>query len=63
MKRVCDICGCEADEYWMQTYNSGRRTFWLCWDCWKNSQYEANKSDLTRQKKLYKIANSKKRYK
>jgi ribosome-binding protein aMBF1 (putative translation factor) len=62
MKRHCDICGCEADEYWMQSYNTGRKVVWLCWDCYKNSQYEATKSDLSRQKKLYQIANSKKRH-
>ena len=63
MKRHCDFCGIEADEHWMESYNTGRRTVWLCWECYKNSQYEANKSDLTRQKKLYKIHNSKKRNK
>ena len=63
MKRNCDICGCEADDHWMQSYNSGRKTFWLCWECYKNSQYEANKSDLSRQKKLYQIAKSKQRIK
>ena len=61
MKRTCDICGLEADEHWMQSYNVGRRTMWLCWDCFKNSQYEANKSDKHRQQRLYKMHNSKKR--
>ena len=63
MKRICDICGLTADEYWMHPYNTGRRIIWLCWDCFKQSQYEANKSDLERQKKLYKIAKSKQRIK
>lgn len=63
MNRHCDICGIEADEYWMMSYNTGRRVMWFCWDCWKNSQYEANKSDLSRQKKLYQIAKSKQRIK
>ena len=63
MKRICDICGCEADEHWMESYNTGRKTVWLCWDCYKNSQYEAAKSDLARQKKLYQMHNSKKRNK
>ena len=63
MKRTCDICGIEADEHWMQSYNTGRKVVWLCWECWKNSQYEANKSDLSRQKKLYQIHKSKKRNK
>ena len=62
MKRTCDICGLEADEHWMQSYNTGRKVVWLCWECWKNSQYEANKSDHARQKKLYQIHKSKKRH-
>ena len=61
MKHTCDICGLEADEHWMFPYNTGRRVMWLCWDCYKNSQYEANKSDHARQKKLYMIHKSKKR--
>ena len=63
MKHICDICGCEADEHWMESYNTGRKTVWLCWDCYKQSQYEANKSDLSRQKKLYKIHQGKKKNK
>ena len=63
MKRVCDICGCESDEYWMHSYYTGRKMMWLCWDCFKNSQREATKSDVFRQKKLYKINNSRKRNK
>jgi ribosome-binding protein aMBF1 (putative translation factor) len=63
MKRNCDICGIEADEHWMHSYNTGRKVMWLCWDCFKKSQYEANKSDLSRQKKLYQIAKSKQRIK
>lgn len=63
MKRKCDICGCEADDHWMQSYNTGRRVVWLYWSCFKQSQYEASKSDLSRQKKLYQIAKSKKRIK
>ena len=63
MKRTCDICGIEADEYWMQPFNTGKRTVWLCWGCFKASQREANLSDAFRQKKLHKIHNSKKREK
>jgi hypothetical protein len=36
---------------------------WLCWDCFKNSQREATKSDVFRQKKLYKMHEGKKRNK
>ncbi len=63
MKRICDICGCESDEYWMKPFNYGRKTVWLCWDCFKNSQREATQSDKFRQRKLYKISESKKRNK
>lgn len=63
MKQKCYICGCESDEYWMKSFNYGRKTAWLCWDCFKNSQREATLSDIYRQKKLYKINNSRKRNK
>ena len=61
MKRQCDICGCEADEHFMEHIFTGHKTEWWCWECWKNAQYEANKSDLTRQKKLYKLHEANKR--
>lgn len=63
MKRYCDICGCEADDHWMESYNIGAKTVWLCWTCYKNSQYQAKKSDLHRHQRLYKIQESKKRHK
>ena len=63
MKQKCYICGCEADEYWMESFNHGRKTVWLCWDCYKNSQREATLSDIYRQKKLYKMHEGKKRNK
>ena len=61
MKRRCDICGLEAEEHWMFPFNTGIGTQWLCWDCYKNSQREATKSDVYRQKKLHKLAEGKKR--
>lgn len=61
MKRISDICGGEADEYWMFPFDPGTRRMWLCWDCYKNSQYEAAKSDLARQKKLYQMSQANKR--
>lgn len=63
MKRKCDICGCEADDHWMQSYNTGRRVMWLCWSCFKQSQYEAVKSEIHRSKRLGKINEERKRYK
>ena len=53
----------EADEHWMFSYNTGSKMVWLCWECFKNSQREANLSDRHRQQKLYKIKQSKKRHK
>ena len=63
MIRKCDVCGLEADEYWMFPFNIGTRTKWLCWTCWKNAQREANLSDKHRHYKLYKIKKSKEREK
>ena len=61
MKRQCDICGLEADEHWMQSFNTGRKVMWLCWDCFKQSQYEVAKSEISRRTKLAKMNQSKKR--
>ena len=63
MKRTCDVCGLEAEEYWMIAYNTGRGMKWFCWDCWKKSQREANLSDRHRQQKIFKIKLSKSRHK
>lgn len=63
MKRTCEICGLEADEYWMFSYNAGKRKMWVCWDCYKKSQYEAVKSEIHRSKRLGKINEERKRYK
>ena len=63
MKRKCDVCGCEADDHWMMQYNTGRKTMWVCWDCYKQSQYEAAKSEIQRQKRLRKMNESNKKKK
>ena len=55
MIRDCDICGAEVEEKWMRSYNIGRKTFWLCWDCYQASQREATMSDMYRGAKLRKI--------
>ena len=60
MLRRCDICGEEFEEQLMEHYSTGRKTHWLCWDCYKKSQREANLSDRHRQHKLYKINQYKK---
>lgn len=61
MKRKCDICGAEANEFDMRSMFTGRKKEWWCWDCWKNAQYEATKSEMQRQKKLHQLHNSKQR--
>ena len=63
MKRKCDVCRIESDDYWMYPYNIGIKTVWLCWDCYRESQREAALSDFSRQRKLYKIHESKRRTK
>ena len=59
MKRECSICGVIHDDYWMQPFNTGSKTIWLCWDCYKISQREANLSDNYRHTKLQKIVRAK----
>jgi len=39
----------------MRSYNIGRKTLWLCWDCYQASQREATMSDMYRGAKLRKI--------
>lgn len=63
MKRKCDICGTEQNEWIMEPIFTGRKTEWWCWDCWKKSQYEAVKSEIHRRKTLGKINENRKRYK
>lgn len=63
MIRKCDICGREDNERLMHQVFTGSKTEWWCWECYKVAQGEANASDRYRQKKLYKIQQSKKRKK
>ena len=63
MKRECDKCGMVSDDYWMKSYNHGTRTIWFCAECDRTAQREATMSDMFRQNRLQKIANSKKRKK
>ena len=62
MKRKCELCGELVNEFDMMTFNTGRVKY-VCWDCYKNSQREANLSDRHRQQKLFKIKVSKSRHK
>ena len=63
MRRTCDFCGELFNEFDMMSYNTGRKTAWVCWDCYKKSQHEAAKSEIHRSKRLGKINEERKRYK
>lgn len=59
-KVECSNCGTKYDEYWMVKLNPGTGVQYLCWDCYKQGQREASLSDIQRQRKLYRLAESKK---
>lgn len=56
MKRACDICGLVNDDYWMHAYVAGAKTMWLCNECHRVAQREANLSDDYRRRKLKKMS-------
>ena len=61
MKQICECCKQEFEDWQMKYYSPiPGRPKWYCWDCYKNSQREATKSDVFRQKKLYKMHEGKK---
>ena len=45
MIRACDICGVQMDDYWMDSYNTGRTQIWLCPECRKNARHEVDCSE------------------
>ena len=51
MKHECEMCGEIHDENWMMSYNSGRKTHWVCWSCWKAGQGEAVCVEVQRKRK------------
>lgn len=62
--RICDRCGEEFDEVFMERFSpSPLHPKYLCWDCYKKSQYEVAKSEIHRRTKLAKINEERKRYK
>lgn len=63
MKRYCDICGIQSDDHWMMKFNTGARVKWMCWDCYKQSQYEVLKSEMQRSKRFHKQSESGKKRK
>ena len=54
MKQTCEGCGEILDEVWMMSYNTGRRTHWFCWECWKTGQGEAAVVEIKRKRNIRK---------
>jgi len=52
--RQCEVCGEEFSERDMMSFSSGRKRHWLCWGCYKLSQYEAGKNEARRTKAIEK---------
>lgn len=46
----CECCGGIFEERWMMSYNSGRKTHWYCWSCWKEGQGEAAGVEIRRKR-------------
>ncbi len=46
MKRICDVCGREDDESWMDYYNTGSSQIWVCARCKKIATREINLSEV-----------------
>lgn len=54
MTQRCERCGEISDELWMMSYNTGRRTHWFCWECWKAGQGEAAVIEIKRKRNIRK---------
>lgn len=50
MIRACDICGVELPEYWMDRYNTGRTTVWVCPACKRQGIREVNASEALKKR-------------
>ena len=61
MKRYCDICGNQADEYWMVKFFTGTGVQYFCWECYKQSQRENHLNEIRRSKLLSRTEQQKKR--
>ena len=51
MIQVCEGCGKIQEEVWMMSYNTGRKTHWFCWECWKSGQGDAASIEIERKRK------------
>ena len=49
-KQICEGCGEIFEEHRMMSYNSGRKTHWYCWTCWKEGQGEAAGVEIRRKR-------------
>lgn len=58
---VCSNCGKEEEERWMHQFNIGRKTEWMCHECYKQGQREANLNDKRRSNRIDKLMKQKKR--
>ena len=54
MIRECEICGFEFDEYWMDSYNAGRRKIWICPKCKRQAIREVNASEAFKKRARWK---------
>ena len=60
MDRCCEMCGQTFNEVRMMSFNTGRKTHWYCWDCWKKGQGEAAGCEMIRKKKALREAQKRK---
>lgn len=63
MTHKCEICGKEFHEWDMRGLNVGRRTKWLCRECYKSGSKDADTIAQIRgerRKKIYEKTNNRK---
>lgn len=54
MMQKCECCGLIYEEFQMMSYNTGRKTHWYCWTCWKEGQGEAAVVEIKRKRNIRK---------
>lgn len=54
MMQKCECCGLIYEEFRMMSYNTGRKTHWYCWTCWKEGQGEAAVVEIKRKRNIRK---------
>jgi len=63
MQRQCDICGKEDWDKYMESYCTGSKTVWMCWECYKNAQREATLYDMKQGNRIRKMSEARKKKK